>query len=570
MVYHIKTDAEDNSYLEVELSDFDLVRDPFLNKGMAFNEQERHDFGLYGILPTHIATIEEQLIRSYNTFKSKNSALEQYIYLRDLQNSNETLFYKLLTEYVTEIMPIVYTPTVGAGCQRFSHVYRRPRGLFIAYPHQDRIDDILSLSRLDHIEVIVVSDGERILGLGDQGAGGMGIPIGKLALYSGCAGIHPDTTLAILLDAGTDNPELLNDPLYIGWHHPRIRGQDYDDFVDAFVTAVKKRFPKVLLQWEDFAQTNANPLLDRYRDQLCTFNDDIQGTAAIALATVLAAINANASTIAEQKIVMVGPGSAGCGIAMLLKQAMMDGGLTEAQARSKFFFVGRHGLLLDDSPYVKDFQKPLLQSRDCIYAWQVADKNSISLEEVVIHVRPTILIGVSGQPGVFSEAVIRAMASGVERPIILPLSNPTHRCEGIPADILKWTDNRALIGTGSPFPDVMKNGQLYRIDQTNNAYIFPGIGLGVITVGASRITERMFMVAAKTLAACSPARFDPSANLLPPLTKIREVSFEVAVAVAECAMAEGLAKPILIEELTQKIHAKMWTPAYLPYKKATD
>lgn len=567
MVYQAKTDAEGNAYLEVEISDFNLVRDPFLNKGMAFDEAERHAFGLYGILPTHIATLEEQVERSYNAFQSKTSDLEKYIYLRDLQNSNETLFYKLLTQHVAEIMPIVYTPTVGLGCQQYSHVYRRPRGLFIAYPNQERIDEILALSRFDQVDVIVVSDGERILGLGDQGAGGMGIPIGKLALYSACAGIHPDSTLAILLDTGTDNPDLLNDPLYIGWHHPRIRGQAYDDFIEAFVVAVKKRFPHVLLQWEDFAQQNANPILERYQQQLCTFNDDIQGTAAVALGTLFAAIGASNSQLVDQRIVVVGPGSAGCGISVLLKQAMMEAGLTEAEARSRFFLVGRHGLLLSDSEHVRDFQKPLLQTRDSIAHWDVVDPTAISLEEVVKMTHPTVLIGVSGQPQVFSETIVREMALHVERPIIMPLSNPTHRCEGNPTDILAWSDDRALIGTGSPFPPIMRDGKWRRIDQTNNAYIFPGIGLGVIAVQAKTISERMFMVAAKTLAACSPTRIDPQANLLPPLTEILDVSFKIAVVVALCAIEEGLAEDMSLEALTAAIRAKMWKPDYLPYRK---
>ena len=567
MAYSLKTDTSGHPYLEVALSDFNLIRDPFLNKGMAFDDAERHAFGLYGILPTHIASLDEQVTRSYNALLSKNSPLEKYIYMRDLQNSNETLFYRLMTQYIAEIMPIVYTPTVGAGCQQFSHVYRRPRGLFIAYPHRDRIDEILALPRFDSVEVIVVSDGERILGLGDQGAGGMGIPIGKLALYSGCAGIHPDTTLAIMLDTGTNNPELLNDPLYIGWHHERIRGQEYDDFVEAFVVAVKKRFPNVLLQWEDFAQQNANPLLERYRDQLCTFNDDIQGTAAVALGTVLAAVAASKSHISEQRVVMVGPGSAGCGISLLIKQAMMDAGLSEEEARSRFFLVGRHGLLLNDSPYAKEFQKDLLQDPSIVHTWHVADRAAISLEEVVNHVRPSVLIGVSGQPNVFNEAVIRAMSRGVEQPIILPLSNPTDRCEGNPADIIAWSEGRALIGTGSPFPDCVRNENLMRIDQTNNAYIFPGIGLGVVAVKATRISERMFMTAAETLAACSPARLDPTANLLPPLTEIRSVSVKVAFAVAICAIREGLAAPMSDEALSAAIHAKMWEPKYLPYQR---
>lgn len=568
MHYQNKKDATGHSYLEVQVNGVDLIRDPFLNKGMAFTADERLAFGLHGLLPAHIATLDDQVLRSYKTFHAKASDLEKYIYLRDLQSSNETVFYKLFEEHITEIMPIAYTPTVGLGCQMFSHVYRRPRGLFISYENRAHIEAMLSPARFDRVEVIVVSDGERILGLGDQGAGGMGIPIGKLALYSGCAGIHPDSTLAILLDTGTNNPELLNDPLYIGARHERIRGTEYTDFIEAFVTAVHKRFPHVLLQWEDFAQQNANVLLNRYQERLCSFNDDIQGTAAVALGTLLAAIQASGTELSEQRIVMVGPGSAGCGIGVLIKQALMEAGLSESEARSRFYLVGRHGLLLDDSPYCKDFQAPLLQSPRSIEHWGVDAAAPIDLETVIHHFHPTILIGVSGQPGVFNEAVVRAMASYVQRPIILPLSNPTHRCEGDPADIIVWSEGRALIGTGSPFPAITRNSVSQRVDQTNNAYIFPGIGLGAIAVQASRISEKMFMVAAKTLAACSPALYDPLANLLPPLTEIHAISQRVAVAVAECAIHEGLAAPMTEEALLAAIAAKRWAPHYLPYKKA--
>lgn len=568
MDYQIKTDAAGQPYLAVNSTDFNLIRDPLLNKGMAFTEQERQDFGLHGLLPSHVATLDEQVSRSYNAFQQKATDLERYIYLRDLQNSNETVFYKLLNQYITEVMPIVYTPTVGLGCQLFSHVYRRPRGVFISYPNRDRIDEILASTRFDRVEVIVVSDGERILGLGDQGAGGMGIPIGKLALYSGCAGIHPDATLAILLDNGTDNPELLSDPLYIGWRHERVRGQAYDDFIEAFVTAVKKRFPNVLLQWEDFAQQNATRLLERYQDQLCTFNDDIQGTASVALGTLFAAIHASKTLMIDQRIVLVGPGSAGSGIGILLKQAMMNLGLSESEARSRFFLVGRHGLLFDDSELSKDFQKPLLQSRGIVEDWQVENPHSITLEEVVRHVKPTVLIGVSGQPGIFNAAVIQEMSRHVERPIIMPLSNPTQRCEGNPEDILAWSEGRALIGTGSPFPKVMRHGAWQRVDQTNNAYIFPGLGLGAIAVRARRISEQMFMVAAKKLAECSPAHANPAHNLLPPLTDIRDISLQMALAVAQCAIDEGLAEPLSPEAIHQAVLAKIWEPAYLPYQKA--
>lgn len=568
MDYVRKTDITGQDYLDVKLNDYALITNALLNKGMAFSEQERQDFCLNGLIPPHFASLEEQRERSYQAFCSKDSPIEKYIYLRDLQDSNETLFYSLLTTYVTEMLPTVYTPVVGEGCQRFSHTYRRPRGVFIAYPFKDQIDEILANPRFDNTEVIVVSDGERILGLGDQGAGGMGIPIGKLALYSACAGFHPDTTLPILLDTGTNNQALIDDPLYIGWRHERVRGKDYDDFIEAFVTAVKKRFPHILLQWEDFAQQNANPILAKYRDQLCTFNDDIQGTAAIATGTLLSAVQVTGTPLRDHRIVVFGGGSAGCGISNLMMQAMMEEGLTEAEARARFFVIDRNGLLLEGASGLMDFQQKFVKAKSTIANWNYADGNNISLLDVVKNVHPTVLVGVTGQPGTFTEVVVREMASHVDRPVIFPLSNPTSRSEADPVDLIQWTNNKAVIGTGSPFPVAMRNGVATRIDQTNNAYIFPGLGLGLMAVGATKVTDKMFMVAAKALAACSPTLKDVSANLLPPLTDIREVSYQVAVAVAREVIAAGLAsKPCALDQVESAVRAKVWQPVYLPYKK---
>lgn len=566
MYYTRKTDGKGKEHLEVSLTDYSLIMTPLLNKGMGFSEEERDEFHLHGLIPFHDATLEEQRDRSYEAFKAKSSDLEKYIYLRDLQDSNETLFYSLLMAHVTEMMPIVYTPVVGLGCQRFSHAYRRPRGVFIAYPNKDQIDEILANPRFDYVKAIVVSDGERILGLGDQGAGGMGIPIGKLSLYSACAGIHPEETLPILLDTGTNNPDLIDDPLYIGWKHERIRGKDYEDFIDAFVTAVKKRFPHVLLQWEDFAQQNANPILEKYRDQLCTFNDDIQGTAAIATGTLLSAVQVTGTPLHEHRIAVLGGGSAGCGISNLMMEVMMEEGLSEKDARSRFFIVDRNGLLIEGATGLMPFQEKFLQPKSAVADWSCANPNNISLLDVVKNVHPTVLVGVSGQAEVFTEEIVREMASHVKRPVIFPLSNPTSHSEAAPVNLMQWTDGRAVIGTGSPFPNVMKNGQSVRVDQTNNAYIFPGMGLGLIAVQAKKVTDRMFMAAAQALASCSPAKKDPNANLLPPLTDIREVSFYVALAVAKEAVSAGLAEACTDAELEKKVRAKVWTPAYLPYK----
>ncbi|MDE2374793.1 MAG: oxaloacetate-decarboxylating malate dehydrogenase, partial [Hyphomicrobiales bacterium] len=421
---------------------------------------------------------------------------------------------------------------------------------------------IFSNPRFDGIQAIVVSDGERILGLGDQGAGGMGIPIGKLSLYTACAGLHPSTTLPILLDVGTDNRELLDDPLYIGWRHERVRGPAYDDFVATFVAAVRARWPHVLLHWEDFAIGNANRLLAQYRDQLCSFNDDIQGTAAIGVGTIMSAINVTAMPLIEQRIAVVGAGSAGTGISWLLLRAMIDAGLPEREARDRFYLIDRDGLLLDGMAGLRSFQAPFVQSRSRIAGWKLKSPDRIELADVTANAQPTVLIGTSGQANAFTEAAVRAMAAQVRRPIIFPLSNPTERCEAKPQDLLDWTDGRAVIGTGSPFPPVSRDGKPFRIDQTNNAYVYPGIGLGAIAVEAPRISDGMFLAAARTIAEMSPARRDPHANLLPPLTELRAVSRQVAVAVATQAVREGLAAPLTETDIAAAVQALMWEPAY--------
>ncbi len=567
MYYQKKTDAQGNAYLEVAVSEFSLVGNPVLNKGMGFTEEERAAFDLYGLVPPRVATLEEQSDRSYESFSNKQTDLEKYLYLRDLQDSNETLFYHLLMRRVEEMMPIVYTPIVGLGCQRFSHIYRRPRGLFLAYPYRQYLDKILANPRFDKVKTIVVTDGERILGLGDQGAGGMGIPIGKLALYSALAGVHPATTLPITLDVGTNNPELINDPLYIGWKNERIRGEEYDQFIDQFVQAIKKRFPQVLLQWEDFAQENAGRILEKYRHDLCTFNDDIQGTAAIATGTLLAATQVTGLKLRDLRVAIVGAGSAGCGISNLIMQAMMEDGLSEQEARSRFYLIDRNGLLIEGMSDLKSFQEKFAQSRNNIADWKLTSPSQINLKDIMSNAKPHLLIGVSGQPGIFTEEIVREMARHTPKPVIFPLSNPTSRSEAVPDDLLKWTNGAAIIGTGSPFPNIMKNGKSFRVDQTNNAYIFPGMGLGLIAVHATQVTDKMFMLAAKALANCSPAKKDATENLLPSFKDIRAVSFDVAFAVAKEAVRAGLADKYSDDEIAQRIRDKMWVPSYLPYKK---
>lgn len=553
--------------IETALSGGNLIRHHLFNKGTAFTEAERDEFHLHGLLPPTIGTLEEQMARRLKVLRNFATNFERYAFLRDLQDSNETLFYALLTANMDELLPIVYTPTVGEGCQRFSEIWRKPRGLFISYPNRDRIDGMLARPNLDDVRVIVVSDGERILGLGDQGAGGMGIPIGKLSLYTACAGIHPTQTLPIFLDVGTDNEERLRDPLYVGWRHNRVRGAEYDAFVERFVSAVSRRWPHILLQWEDFAGSNSVRLIERYRDKVCTFNDDIQGTAAVAAGTLLAAINVTGVPLREQRIALFGVGSAGGGICRLILQALKDEGLSEDEARSRFYAVDRNGLLVDGMTDVHSNQRFLVRARSDVIAWKLQNPNRIDLLDVVENARPTTLMGVSGQAGAFTEEIVRTMARHVGRPVIFPLSNPTSRSEADPGQVIEWTEGRALIGTGSPYPVVQHRGRSIVIDQTNNSYVFPGVGLGVLAGEARRVTDGMFMAAAKALAAMSPARHDQNGRLLPPISDLRIVSRKVAESVARQAQKEGVARLMNDHELQTRIDAFMWKPAYRPYKR---
>jgi malate dehydrogenase (oxaloacetate-decarboxylating) len=543
----------------------EILENPLLNKSTAFTHEERTALDLHGLLPDQVESLDEQVERRIINVRALPNDLDRYVFLRDLQDTNETLYFALITTYLEELLPIIYTPTVGAGCQQFSSIYRRPRGLFLSLPLKDRLDQILANTRFDNIECIVVTDGERILGLGDQGVGGMGIPIGKLAIYSACGGIDPATTLPIMLDVGTNNAERLGDPRYVGWRYPRVRGQDYDDFVEAFVVAVKKRWPNVLLQWEDFHKNNANRLLDRYRDQLCTFNDDIQGTASVATGTLLSAVQITGVPLGEQRIAILGGGSAGIGIAELIKHAMVEQGLSEEEARSRFFIVGRYGLVTEQTPNLEAFQQGFLQNSAMLDSWQLDDAGKASLLDVVRNAKPTVLVGVSGQADAFSEEIIREMAQHVNRPIIFPLSNPTSCVEAHPENIVRWTEGRAIIGTGSPFAPFEFEGRTHYFAQTNNSYIFPGVGLAALAVKARRISDGMFLAAAKALAELSPARNNPLAKLLPPLDTMREVSIHIAIAVAKQARAEGLTEALTDETMETLIRAKMWRPQYRPY-----
>lgn len=540
-----------------------LLKSSLLNKDTAFTLEERENLHLDGLLPPHVENIENQVKRCYQAFLRKHDDIEKHIYLRSLQDRNETLFYKLVIEHLTEMMPMIYTPTVGEACEQFSNIYRQPRGLFISYSQKEKIATILENSPIEDVKVIVVTDGERILGLGDQGAGGMGIPIGKLSLYTACGGINPANTLPIFLDVGTNNPERRSDPGYIGWRHERITGDDYYAFVDTVIQAVKKKWPEVLLQFEDFAQQHANPLLQKYRDQICTFNDDIQGTAAVTVSAIIAAVKSAGSDMKDQRIAVFGGGSAGCGISEQLVRAFMQYGLSEQEARSRFYVVDRGGLL-HDGMTVLDFQKGLVQDHKKLTNWHCEKNDFISLLDVVRNAKPTILLGVSGVPNQFTKEIVQEMAKSVKRPIIFPMSNPTSRCEALPDDILNWTDGQALVATGSPFADVELNGKTYDIAQSNNCYIFPGLGLGVLAAGAKRISDGMFMAATLELSEHAPALHQAGGALLPDLTNIRAVSKAIAFAVAKQAQAEGLAKKTSEAELQQAIDANMWTPEYRP------
>ncbi|HEY3910038.1 MAG TPA: NAD-dependent malic enzyme [Stellaceae bacterium] len=554
--------------LVTSLTGWELLADPLLNKGTAFTEAERDVFGLHGLLPPHIGTLDEQVSRRLTVLHRFASDLERYAFLRELHDNNETLFFALLEQNIEDLLPLVYTPTVGAGCQQFSQLFRKPRGLFLSLPHKRRLQQILANPRFDQVEVVVVTDGERILGLGDQGAGGMGIPIGKLALYTACGGLHPATTLPIMLDVGTDNQERLTDPLYLGWRHERVRGAEYDDFVEAVVAAITRRWPHVLLQWEDFAKANATRLLERYRGRLCTFNDDVQGTAAVAAGTLLSAINVTGVPLTEQRIAVLGAGSAGCGIAGLLLKMMVEAGLPEKPAAGRFYMIDRDGLLVDGMNAIEPFQQPFLQPRAAVENWALDHPDKIALLDVVTNAKPTVLIGVSGQPGAFSEAAVRVMARNNRRPVIFPLSNPTSRSEATPEDIEEWSEGRAVIGTGSPFAPLVRDGIKFKVDQTNNSYIFPGIGLGAVAVKARHVTDTMFMAAAKALAGASPAASNPNDNLLPPVTALREVAFAVALATAIQAHKEGLTQGIETDEIEAAIRAKIREPRYQRYEPA--
>jgi len=543
-----------------------LLETPLLNKGSGFSLEERRQFNLIGLLPPRYESIEEQVERAYMQYSSFKGSLNKHIYLRAIHDNNETLFFRLVQAHLAEMMPIIYTPTVGDACEQFSDIYRSSRGLFVSYEERHHIDDILRNATKNKIKVIVVTDGERILGLGDQGIGGMGIPIGKLSLYTACGGISPAYTLPVMLDVGTNNEKLLNDPMYMGARHKRIGQTEYDEFLDLFVNAVKRRWPHVLLQFEDFAQPNAMPLLKRYRDEICCFNDDIQGTASVTVGTLLAACRIKGEKLSQQKVVFVGAGSAGCGIAEQIISQMISEGLEPEQARKQIFMVDRLGLLTEGMSGLRDFQEKLVQTHAAISSWNSEDEYA-SLVDVLEHSHASILIGVSGQPGLFTEQAIKTMKSHNVKPIIFPLSNPSRQVEATPEQVIHWTEGEVIIATGSPFEPVEYKGKLFNISQCNNGYIFPGIGLGIVSANINRVSDEMLMATSEALANASPLANTGSGELLPPLTEITLLSKAIAFKVAKVAYQQGYALEVSDDQLKAKIERNFWEPKYREYRR---
>jgi len=535
---------------------------PMANRGTAFTHAEREQLGLSGLLPSRVTTIEEQMRRSYAQYTRSPSPLAKFIQLAQLRDRNEVLFYRLLSEHLEEMLPIIYTPTIGEAIERFSHEYTGARGVFLSIDHPELMEESLRDFELDadDVDLVVVTDSEGILGIGDQGIGGFQIAVGKLGVYTAAAGIHPRRAIPVVLDVGTDNLGLLNSDVYLGERHARVRGERYDAFIESFVQAVTKLFPNAMLHWEDFGAGNAHRILDRYRDRICTFNDDIQGTAAVVLAAVLAAVRLTGVPLPQHRVLVYGAGTAGVGVADLIRESMLRAGLAEADSYAPFYTFNRRGLIVEDSEGMRDFQRPYARTRAEVAGWSVADPDRITLAEVVRAVQPTILIGTSAQHGAFTEDVVREMAAHCERPIIMPLSNPTSRCEAHPADLLAWTDGQALIATGSPFGTIRFGEVYHTIAQANNALIFPGLGLGVSVVRAERVTPEMIYAAADALAGLMN-EYRPGASLLPSMSDLRLVAATVAKAVAEMAEAQGLARRPMTNPIND-IYQRMWKPEY--------
>ncbi|MBG9840955.1 MULTISPECIES: oxaloacetate-decarboxylating malate dehydrogenase [Bacillus cereus group] len=555
-----------NGSLETTLRGVEVLSTPLLNKGVAFTQEEREELGLKGLLPPAVLTLEEQARRAYEQFCSQPDDLLKNVYLTALHDRNEVLFYRILTDHLREMLPIVYTPTVGVAIQRYSHEYRKPRGVYLSINDPSGIEEAFANigATAENIDLVVVTDGEGILGIGDWGVGGINIAIGKLAVYTAAVGIDPSRVLPVILDVGTNREELLDNPFYIGNRHPRITGEAYDEFIDTFVQAVNKQFPKALLHWEDFSSRNARKILDKYRHDICTFNDDIQGTGAVSLAAVLSAVKASGVPLSEHRVVVFGAGTAGIGIADQVRDAMVRVGVSEEESYKRFWCIDRNGLVTDNMEDLLDFQMPYARKEAEVSEWKQNDV--IGLAEVVKQVKPTILIGTSTVAGAFKEEIIKEMASHVERPIILPMSNPTPLAEAKPADLIEWTEGRALVATGSPFEPVTYNGVTYVIGQSNNALIFPGLGLGTIVVRASVMTDGMFAAAAEAVASMVDTS-QPGAPILPEVEELRNISEMVAIEVAKVAVAEGVARENLSDnDIKIAVKEAIWEPEYRQIK----
>ncbi|OWT51560.1 NAD-dependent malic enzyme [Bacillus sp. K2I17] len=555
-----------NGSLETTLRGVEVLSTPLLNKGVAFTQEEREELGLKGLLPPAVLTLEEQARRAYEQFCSQPDDLLKNVYLTALHDRNEVLFYRILTNHLREMLPIVYTPTVGVAIQRYSHEYRKPRGVYLSINDPSGIEEAFANigATAENIDLVVVTDGEGILGIGDWGVGGINIAIGKLAVYTAAVGIDPSRVLPVILDVGTNREELLNNPFYIGNRHPRITGEAYDEFIDTFVQAVNKQFPKALLHWEDFSSRNARKILDKYRHDICTFNDDIQGTGAVSLAAVLSAVKVSGVPLSEHRVVVFGAGTAGIGIADQVRDAMVRVGVSEEESYKRFWCIDRNGLVTDNMEDLLDFQIPYARKEAEVSEWKQNDV--IGLAEVVKHVKPTILIGTSTVAGAFKEEIIKEMASHVERPIILPMSNPTPLAEAKPADLIEWTEGRALVATGSPFEPVTYNGVTYVIGQSNNALIFPGLGLGTIVVRASVMTDGMFAAAAEAVASMVDTS-QPGAPILPEVEELRNISEMVAIEVAKVAVAEGVVRENLSDnDIKIAVKEAIWEPEYRQIK----
>ncbi|GBF06855.1 malate dehydrogenase [Deinococcus aerius] len=569
--YDVKRDEDGHRYLDVNVTGFSLLHIPLLNKSTGFTREERRVLGIEGLVPPHTSTLEEQKERTYLRYLQQTTDLEKHEFLRALQDRNEVLFYAIFADHLEEMLPILYTPTVGEAVRVFSHIYRYPRGLSVSTEDIDRVEELLENVPLNDVRMIVATDSSAILGIGDQGFGGMAISIGKLSLYTAAGGVGPDKTLPVELDVGTDRQDLIDDPLYLGVHHRRLTGPEYDEFLDRFVEATAARYPKAIIQWEDFARGTAFRVLERYRKVVPSFNDDIQGTGAMALAGLISASRLKGERLQDQTFVVVGAGAGGIGVAGAIRQGLMQAGLSYAEANARVYVVDRHGLLMHDQPGLEAYQFSFARHAGDISGWTYEGEWP-TLHETVVNARATALLGLTGVPGLFRQPTVEAMLAHTARPIVFPLSNPTSNVEAQPADLIRWTQGAAIVASGSPFPDIEHGGQTYPVGQGNNAFIFPGLGFGAVISRAREITDGMVMEAAQTLADETPGYGE---RVYPPVSALREISLKVAVRVARRAISEGVCAERRIRNLTDEeleafVRRRSWVPKYLPLRKAAD